>query len=314
MKFLWITTLMTVLFLSLVSNSPAYDSPEIKSMSATMADKIVQAKKKTVAVTDFTDLQGNITELGRFIAEHFSVALAGSGKWIDVIDRTHIKQLLKEHKLSEKGLIDTVTAKELGKIAGVEALIAGTLTPFGNTVEMTIKVLDTETAKVIDAGVGSIAETSAIKDLLARGINEVRSGTTPIQPVEDPPIIGQQVVELENIIFSLQECKKKEQNVDCNLTITSKSKDIEISVQGWTRGTRMFDDLGGEYSSKRLQVGRKIIEGWPEFIDNLFVARVPTKTVLGFEGVSLEAKKIALLELRVCWGSCHIVKFRNIPF
>lgn len=93
MKFLWITTLSTVLFVSLVSNSPAYDSPEIKSMSATMADKIIQAKKKTVAVTDFTDLQGNITELGRFIAEHFSVALAGSGKGIDVIDRTHIKQL-----------------------------------------------------------------------------------------------------------------------------------------------------------------------------------------------------------------------------
>lgn len=202
----------------------------------------------------------------------------------------------------------------MGKIAGVEALIAGTLTPFGNTVEMTIKVLDTETAKVIDAGIGSIAETPAIKELLSRGINVLHSDIRLGQSVENPPVTGQQVVEIENVIFSLQGCKRKDQNVDCNLTITSKSKDIEISVQGWTRGTRMFDNLGGEYSSKRLQVGRKTIEGWPKYIKNLFVARVPTKTVLGFEGVSLEANKIALLELRVCWRGCHIAKFRNVSF
>lgn len=297
-----------------VNKSSAYESAEIKKMSVTMAEKIIKAKKKTVAVTDFADLQGNITQLGKFIAEHFSVALAGSGQGIDVIDRTHIKQLLKEHKLAEKGLIDTVTAKKLGKIAGVDALVTGTLTPFGNTVEMTIKVLDIETAKVIDAGVGSVAATSAIKELLAKGINEVRSGITRDQPVEKSQVSAQQSVNIENIIFSLQGCKRKEQNVDCNLIITSQSKDVKVSVQGWGRGTRMFDDLGHEYGVKRVQVGNKMVDSYNTWIENLFIARIPTKAQIGFEGVALEARKIALIDLEVWFGGEHHVNFRNISF
>lgn len=312
MKFKKIIILSIAFFLVIASNSSAYESAEIKRMSVTMADKIIKAKKKTVAVTDFTDLQGNITQLGRFIAEHFSVALAGSGQGIEVIDRTHIKQLLKEHKLAEKGLIDTVTAKELGKIAGVDALITGTLTPFGNTVEMTIKVLDTETAKVIDAGAGSVAETATIKELLKKGINVVSPDAISDPIPEDLP--GQQIVNIENIIFSLQGCKRKEQNVDCDLIITSQSKDVKVSVQGWGRGTRMFDDLGHEYGVKRVQVGNKMVDSYNTWIENLFIARIPTKAQIGFEGVALEAKKIALIDLKVWFGGEHHVTFRNVSF
>ena len=50
----------------------AYEK-EINRISATMAKKITQAGKSRVAVVDFTDLRGNVTELGRFIAEEFSV-------------------------------------------------------------------------------------------------------------------------------------------------------------------------------------------------------------------------------------------------
>jgi len=50
----------------------AYEE-EIKDISANMAKDIADAGKKTIAVADFTDLQGNVTELGRFLAEEFSV-------------------------------------------------------------------------------------------------------------------------------------------------------------------------------------------------------------------------------------------------
>lgn len=41
-----------------------------------------------------------MTELGRFIAEEFSVVLASAGKGFIVVDRTHLKKILVEHKLS----------------------------------------------------------------------------------------------------------------------------------------------------------------------------------------------------------------------
>lgn len=166
-------TVFTILALAIILINPypsfAYEK-ELKSISTNMSEKIAKAGKKTVAVVDFTDLQGNVTELGRFIAEEFSVALADADKGFEIVDRTHLQTLLKEHKLSTTGIIDPSTAKKLGEIAGVDALVTGTITPFGDNVRISVKILDTSTAKVIGASSGEIAKTKAIEELLARGI------------------------------------------------------------------------------------------------------------------------------------------------
>ncbi len=137
---------------------------------ANLADRIAQVGKKRIAVVDFTDLQGNVTELGRFLAEEFSVALVGAGKGFEVIDRVHLKSILAEHKLALTGVIDPRTARELGKIAGVDAIVTGSITPFGDNIRVSFKVLDTETAMIIAASSGNIARTAAINELLERGI------------------------------------------------------------------------------------------------------------------------------------------------
>ena len=180
MKHFSVKAFPVYLFLAIVALlhcpvSFAYEE-EIKDISANMARKIGDAGKKTIAVADFTDLQGNVTELGRFLAEEFSVALAGAGTRFEVVDRIHLKSIIMEHKLSATGMIDPKTARKLGKIAGVQALITGTVTPFGDNVRVTVKILDTETAKIIGASTANIAKTKAIEELLARGIELGRPG------------------------------------------------------------------------------------------------------------------------------------------
>ena len=133
------------LMLSGVAGAQGYES-EIGNLSAKMAQKIVNSGKRSIAVVDFTDLKGNVTELGRFIAEEFSVALLESSQGFEVLDRTHLQSILKEHKLSETGLIDPQTARKLGQFAGVDALVTGTITPLGESVRLAVKVLDVETA------------------------------------------------------------------------------------------------------------------------------------------------------------------------
>jgi TolB-like protein len=147
----------------------AYED-EIKSLTADLAKKITGAGKKVVAVVDFVDLQGNVTELGRFLAEELSVSLASSDNGFEVVDRTNLKAIIKESKLSLTGLIDPATAQKIGKIAGTDALITGTLTPFGDSVRLAVKVLDTGTAKIITASTINIAKTKAIEDLFSNSI------------------------------------------------------------------------------------------------------------------------------------------------
>ncbi len=162
---------MLLAYLLLSASAFGYEK-EIKDLSAAMAEKIAGKGKQTVAVVDFNDLEGNVTQLDRFIAEEFSVALAGAGKGFKVIDRTHLKAIIKENKLSATGLIDSATIKRLGKIVGVDALVTGTLTPFGDNMHLAVNILDKETAEIIDAITGDIAKTKAIDEMLG---NEMSS-------------------------------------------------------------------------------------------------------------------------------------------
>ena len=170
-------TSILLLLLFFVSTAFAYEK-EINTLSVAMAEKISKAGRTSVAVVDFTDLEGNVTHLGRLIAEEFSIALAGASKDFKVIDRTHLNSIIKENKLSATGLTDPTTARKLGKIVGVQALITGTLTPFGENVRLAIKVLDTSTAEIINAKRGNIAKIQRIEELLAKGIAVAVAQTT----------------------------------------------------------------------------------------------------------------------------------------
>lgn len=151
---------------------------EIDNLSNAMADKIAKAGKKTVAVVDFTDLDGNVTQLGRFIAEELSGALAEKGQGFEVVNRSNLKLILKEHKLFEKGVIDGKAAMRLGEIAGVQALVTGTITPFTENVRLSVNVLDINTAKVIENKRENIPRTTDINELLGKEITVEVGGQT----------------------------------------------------------------------------------------------------------------------------------------
>lgn len=145
---------------------------EMESIATIMAKSINSSGKKTVAVIDFMDLQGNATELGRFVAEEISSDLMNIDKSFEVIDRTHIKNILNEHKFEMSGLVDPKNARKFGQIAGVDVIITGSVTPFGDTVRITCKSIITQTTKVIGSAKADIPKTRAIEELLSK---EIRS-------------------------------------------------------------------------------------------------------------------------------------------
>lgn len=154
---------------------------EIEALSMTMAEDIAIQGKEKIAVVDFTNLEGVVSYFGKFIAEQFTIALSdAANKSFRVIDRNSLNSIIKEHKLSQTGLIDQETARQLGKIAGVDALVTGTLIPFGDNVQLIVKVLDADTADVIDAAKISIARTEAVNELLQKKI-ELAASTEPVE-------------------------------------------------------------------------------------------------------------------------------------
>ncbi len=246
----------------------AYET-EINNLSISMAEKIAKSGKKTIAVVDFTDLQGNITELGRFLAEELSSELVSAGRPFEVVDRMHLRTILSEHKLSLTGLIDPKTVKKLGQVSGVDAIVIGTVTPFGESVRLSIKVLATDTAKIIGSSRGNIPKTQAIAELLAREIEtpttissqSERPGTKIVSKKKEavivPPKPGTPFQEFEHLRIEVESLQvTKDNNIMIFLRYFNKtSRNLSLalySVSGYLYATPTFvtDDKGNEY---RLQ-------------------------------------------------------------
>ena len=54
-----------------------------------------------IAVWDFTDLEGKVNTLGKYISEESTINFVNVGKRYDIMNRNHLAQILKEHKLKE---------------------------------------------------------------------------------------------------------------------------------------------------------------------------------------------------------------------
>jgi len=228
---------------------------ELKQVSPTLAAKIAESGGKRVAVVDFTDLQGNVTELGRYLAEELSGALVNDARGFRVIDRAHLKAILQEHKLAATGLIDPATARQLGKIAGVDTLVTGTITSaFGDTVRVMVKALDVSTAEIIGQSTADIPKTEWIQRLLGQGIATPfpAPGGSKEGPAPEPstgPKSGAVSVEENEMLFVVKSCGRSGETLKCTGSVTNKARSRRnVSLVE----VRFVDNLGNEYPATRV--------------------------------------------------------------
>lgn len=116
----------------------------------------VKFAKKRVAVAAFQGPRGQASFSGAVVAERLISELLAQGS-IDVVERTLLNSVMREQRLERFGLIDPRTAKTLGKVLGVEAIVSGTVVELRDgRVEINARLVDAETAKVLAASTVSI--------------------------------------------------------------------------------------------------------------------------------------------------------------
>lgn len=292
------------LLTALVATSATAYEDQIRSESRYLAGQIAERGKTAAAVIDFTDLDGAVTHLGRFLAEEMSVALANDARSFRVVDRTHIRSLLKEHKLSSSGLIDPETARQLGRIAGVDALITGVVTPLGDSMRLSIKVLDSDSAQVIASSSFNVAKTQAIDSLLRKGVASSYSGGGSGGGGGTTVPSGAKV-ERQGIVFALQGCQRSNETVHCHLVLTNQAQDQQVSIRG--NSTRVFDHFGNEIYSSRIALGSESGTRW---VHRDLVRGVPIKASATFEGLAQEVRRLTLVEFDFY---SFTIQFKDVP-
>ena len=255
---------------------------ELKQIASSLAKDINAGNRHTVTVADFTDLQGNVTELGRFISEELSTELVMEAKSFTVVERIQLAAILKEHQISVSGLVDPATIRKLGQFAGVDSIVTGTLVPFADSVRLTAKVLDVSTAKVMAVSATDLPRTKAVDDLLSRGISggvslpSQQSGgrSSPTSPQKLPSLQTVQQNELQLVIKS---CGHRGESLLCSGSVTNKSEKAKnMGIYSGGDNTSAVDNNGNSYSSERVSFGQlngnSQIQLMPELPMNFFLA------------------------------------------
>lgn len=299
---------MTCLFSASSMEAQNLDK-EIETIITPLIASISSQPVKNVAISDFTSLDGTSSELGKYLAEEFSFSLVNAKKSFIVIDRSRVSALLKENGLGGSGMMDPNTIAKLGKMKGIDAVIAGTLTSTGNSLRLIIKVWNLETQGLMAASKGDISKTPMIIELEGK---TVTSGTnsTSIGSVVNSKTTSQlptiSKVTKGEVTFELLECKQSGQNIRFQFQVRSDNKDVELGIYGGGY-TRIIDGASGnEFNPESITIADKAN-------NKTLIAGYPVKLIIEFNNVNIPISNIAILEMLINRGSTdEKVEFRNI--
>lgn len=292
---------MAPLFLLAVTAALYPQEATINGVADDLAKALSVGPPKRVAVVDFTDLNSTVTQLGKYFAQELEIDLAKSTIRIDLVNRSRLSELMKENKLDATGLIDPDTARKLGKIAGVEVLIVGTVTPLDETVRLDVEAIDTEDARVLAATSRNILKTRDILALLGQTPSAPEPGDAtgafaqqPTAPQTQPK--AAQFFESHDIQFALNSCSREAASIVCGLAITNKSNDTQIWLHNHCGApARIIDGIGREFKASEVILGSTRDDNCQ--VEGTLVNNVPTRTEIRFNNIPPDVSSISLFDL-----------------
>jgi TolB-like protein len=181
-KFLATAIILMPLTLGLASVPDELDT-KLAELVRQITISLTEENKTKIAVIEFSNLDGKVTEFGKFLSEELITRLFITKKF-EVVERQLLVKILEEHKLNLTGIVDPVSAKELGKILGVDAIASGTITDLGTSVKLNARLIATETGKIFAVASVEMLKDEKIRKLMGRLSDDKREDTTVETPAK----------------------------------------------------------------------------------------------------------------------------------
>ncbi len=224
----------------------------VAELSKQISDGLTENQKRTIAVVEFVDLKGNVTDFGRFLAEELITRLYQTKKF-KVIERQLLNKIVTEQKLSLTGMIDQTSAQKLGRLLGVDAIATGTVTDLGKSLRVNARLINTGTGEVFAVAATEITKDDSVLKLMSaeEGAGNAGSdGRTAKQPHNQIQRLDAQL-----FTFELQQCRMSGTSIICDLRITNNDRDREVGLNA--HETTLFDELGNTYRASNTQIANQ---------------------------------------------------------
>jgi hypothetical protein len=281
-----------------------------------ISGKLLVNAQTTFTVIDFTDNNGAVNGLGKYLAEKVSMALSKKSINFKVMDKMFISKALIDKGISIEKHNDIFSIKETCASLGIQTIISGSVISFGSFYELNVKAIETASAAIIISASGKIAKTPELESL--NGNNKVVDVVLPsnvkVEPVpnNNPVNVGPKEavntnpsVEAKNFKFQIVSCKQSGPEYIVNMLVTylgEENKDL------WLYGdqTRILDNEGNDYLAKQFRIGKN--EDGRYNYDYEYVPNVPMKVRVVFKGEILKPV-LTVFELNTGVGK---VQFKNV--
>ena len=289
-------------------------------LSQQIARNMENGQKRRIAVLEFTDLQGEVTNFGRYLSEELITRLYDSNKF-KVVERQLLNKVIAEQKLSLTGVVDPASARKLGSVLGVDAIVSGTIADRGDTLKINARLIDSETGEVFCAAATEIVKDKEVFALLGTGAAETNANSTNGNAA---PSAGRKIMS-DDFTFELSGCRRSGQSITCEFSVKNNASEdrgfILYGSDNDARSSRLIDSSGNEFYSSTLQLGTATTDHRISLTLPL-VPQVPVNASLTFVDSKVKIDSIRLLRISFfrthkTWnartGPYDYADFKDIP-
>ena len=121
----------------------------ISAQQQTLIGSITEHSQDSRPGVAVLDIASDNIELGVFATEEIILQLVKTRKF-RVVDRDSIEVILKELHFQYSGVVNDETAVSIGKFIGASVIITGVIRQWDARTDFSLKILDVETAEIID--------------------------------------------------------------------------------------------------------------------------------------------------------------------
>ena len=264
-------------------------------LSQQIAKNMETGQKRRIAVLEFTDLQGQVTNFGRYLSEELITRLYDSNKF-KVVERQLLNKVIAEQKLSLTGVVEPASARKLGSVLGVDAIVSGTIADRGDTLKINARLIDSETGEVFSAAATEIVKDKEVIALLSTGVTETKTNSPGGSSASKR-------VTSDDFTFELQGCRRSSQYITCEFSIknnASEDRIISLYANNYSdsiKSSRVIDSNGNELYPSASSLGSKAGDARRLWLKLSLVPQVFTKASLTFVDPAAKVESIRLLRI-----------------
>lgn len=139
------------------------------TLARAVTENMSRSGKQFVAVLDFSDLNGRISELGSFVAEELLGRIHRLQK-VKIVERRLVYRIVEEHGFGMSGVVDEKSVKRLGSMIGADTICTGTISDLRTVIKINARMLDVERGLVFAAATAELDKTEALRALMRKNV------------------------------------------------------------------------------------------------------------------------------------------------